>query len=120
MKKIITLIFTCFISVTAFCQRAISVDSARAHVGDSVMVCSKVFGVKSLQKITFINLGAAYPNSPLTIVIRAEDRGNFPQPAEAMYADKNVCVTGIIKEYKGRYEIDVTEPTEIAIEPSKQ
>ncbi len=84
------------------------------------MVCSKVYGVKSLEKITFINLGAAYPNSPLTIVIRAEDRGNFPQPAEAMYENKNVCVTGIIKEYKGRYEIDVTAPAEIAIEPSKQ
>jgi len=33
-----------------------------------------------------------------------------------MYADKNVCVTGTIKEYKGRYEIDVTKPAEIVIE----
>jgi DNA/RNA endonuclease YhcR with UshA esterase domain len=120
MKKIIAVAVTCFISVTALCQRAIAVDSASTHVGDSVMVCSKVYGVKSLEKITFINLGAAYPNSPLTIVIRAEDRGNFPQPAETMYENKNVCVTGTIKEYKGRYEIDVTTPAEIAIEPSKQ
>ena len=120
MKKIITVAIACFVSATAFCQTNISVDSASTHVGDSVMVCGKVYGVKSLEKITFINLGAAYPNSPLTIVIRAEDRGNFPQPAEAMYENKNVCVTGIIKEYKGRYEIDVTAPAEIAIEPSKQ
>lgn len=120
MKKIITVVVACFISVTAFCQTTIAVDSAASHLGDSVTVCSKVFGVKSLEKITFINLGAAYPNSPLTIVIRAEDRGNFPQPAETMYENKNVCVTGVIKEYKGRYEIDVTNPAAIAIEPSKQ
>ena len=120
MKKIITVAIACFISMTAFCQRMISVDSASTHVGDSVTVCSKVYGVKSLEKITFINLGAAYPNSPLTIVIRAEDKGNFPKPAETIYENKNVCVTGTIKEYKGRYEIDVTGPAAIAIEPSKQ
>ena len=116
MKKIITIAVACFISATAFCQSTIAVDSASAHVGEAVTVCSKVYGVKSLESITFINLGAAYPNSPLTIVIRAEDRGNFPQPAETMYADKNVCVTGTIKEYKGRYEIEVTQPGEIVVQ----
>ncbi len=116
MKKMITFAVACFISATAFCQSTISIDSASAHVGEPVTVCSKVYGVKSLEKITFINLGAEYPNSPLTIVIRAENRGHFPQPAETMYADKNVCVTGTIKEYKGRYEIEVTQPAEIAVQ----
>lgn len=116
MKKVIAIAVACFISATAFCQSTIAIDSASAHVGGLVTVCSKVYGVKSLESITFINLGAEYPNSPLTIVIRAEDRGNFPQPVETMYADKNVCVTGTIKEYKGRYEIDVTKPAEIVIE----
>lgn len=116
MKKIITIAVAWFISATAFCQSTIAVDSASAHVGESVIVCSKVYGVKSLEKITFINLGAAYPNSPLTIVIRAEDRGNFPQPVETMYENKNVCVTGTIKEYKGRYEIEVTKPAEITVQ----
>ncbi len=116
MKKIITIALACFISASAFCQSTIAVDSASKHVGDSVTVCSKVYGVKSLESITFINLGAAYPNSPLTIVIRAEDRSNFPHPAETMYTDKNICVTGTIVEYKGRYEIDVTKPTQIAVQ----
>ncbi|HSN09225.1 MAG TPA: hypothetical protein VLS85_09305 [Hanamia sp.] len=116
MKKILTIAIACFISAIAFCQSSIAIDSASAHIGEAVTVCSKVYGVKSLKTITFINLGAAYPHSPLTIVIRAEDRGHFPQPAETMYADKKVCVTGTIKEYKGRYEIDITQPAEITIE----
>ncbi len=116
MKKIITIALAFFISATAFCQSTISIDSVSEHIGDSVTVCSKVYGVKSLETITFINLGAAYPNSLLTVVIHADDRSNFPQPVETMYDNKNVCVTGIIKEYKGRYEIDVTQPAEIVIE----
>ena len=116
MKKIILNAITSSTSATTFCQSIIAVDSASAHIGDSVTVCSKVYGVKSLESITFINPGAAYPNSPLTVVIHAEDRGHFPQPAETMYENKQVCLTGTIKEYKGRYEIEVTKPSEIIIQ----
>jgi aspartyl/asparaginyl-tRNA synthetase len=115
MKKIIAVAIACLFSATSFCQTTISIDSVSAHAGDSVTVCSKVYGVKSLEKITFINLGAEYPNSPLTVVIHAEDMANFSQPVEIMYSDKNVCVTGTIKEYKGRYEIEVSNPRQIVI-----
>jgi DNA/RNA endonuclease YhcR with UshA esterase domain len=70
-----------------------------------------------LESITFINLGAAYPNSLLTVVIHADDRGNFPQPVETMYDNKNVCVTGTITEFKGRPQITISNPKEIAIQP---
>lgn len=116
MKKIITIAIASFICTTAFCQSKISIDSISAHVGDSVTVCSKVYGVKSLEKITFINLGADYPNALLTIIIHEEARSNFPEPAETMYSNKNICVSGIIKEYKGRYEIEVSNPREIKVE----
>lgn len=116
MKKTIAIAIACFISVTAFCQSTLSIDSVSAHAGDSVTVCSKVYGVKSLEKITFINLGAAYPNSPLTVVIHEENMANFTHPVETMYNDKNVCVTGTIKEYKGRYEIEVSNPGQITIQ----
>ena len=116
MKKIIAIAIACFIGTTAFCQSKISIDSVSAHVGDSVTVCSKVYGIKSLEKITFINLGAEYPNSPLTVVILADNRSHFPQPVETMFDNKNICVTGTIKEYKGRDEIEVYNPAQIGIE----
>ena len=113
MKKIITIIIACFISTTSFCQSKISIDSVSAHVGDSVTICSKVYGIKSLEKITFINMGAEYPNSPLTVVILEENRSKFPQPLETMYDNKNICVSGKIKEYKGRHEIEVYNPAQV-------
>lgn len=116
MKKIITVIIFFFIGATAFCQIKISIDSVSAHIGDSVTVCSKVYGIKSLEQITFVNLGAEYPNSPLTVILREENRSKFSQPLETMYDNKNICVSGKIKEYKGRYEIEVYDPAQIAIE----
>src|SRR5450631_3877030 len=110
MKKIILVAVVTFASSTAFCQTKISIDSVTKHYGERVTVCSKVYGTKASEKVTFINLGAAYPNSLLTIVIFTKDKSNFKVTPETMYADKNICVTGILKEYeeyRGRPEIIV-------------
>ena len=66
--------------------------------------------------MTFINLGTEYPNSPLTIVIFAKDFGNFKSSIESMYNNKNICVTGILKDYKGKTEIIITKPDAITIQ----
>ena len=114
--KSILLSLACFISASAFCQKTIPIDSTVAHIGDSVTVCSKVFGVKSLDKVTFINVGAAYPNSPLTIVIFTKDLPNFKSSIETLYANKLICVTGRLKAYNGKPEIVVTRPEEITLQ----
>src|SRR5665647_2206399 len=113
MKKIILVAIVVFICSTAFCQSKISIDSVANHYGERVTVCSKVYGTKALGKVTFINLGAAYPNSPLTVVIFSKDRSNFKEAPEVMYADKKICVTGMLKEYNGKAEIIVTSPGDI-------
>ncbi len=69
-----------------------------------------------MEKVTFINLGSAYPHSPLTVVIFAKDRGNFSDTPEKLYANKSICVTGAIKEYKGKAEIIVRKQEEIKVQ----
>ncbi len=113
-KSFITLI-AAFISSIAICQTSMPVDSVAARIGDRVTVCAKVYGVKSLEKVTLINVGAPYPNSPLTIVIFAKDKGNF-KDIESTYDDKNICVIGMVKEYKGKPEIIVTTPHDITVQ----
>lgn len=107
-----------FILVTSlsFSQIKIPVDSAAKHIGDSVTICSTVYGVKSMEKVTFINLGRAYPNSPLTLVIFAKDLINFSDTPEKLYGNKSICVSGAIKEYKGKAEIIVSKPDQIKVE----
>lgn len=101
---------------SASAQTRIPVDSVGLHVGETVTVCSEVFGVKSLEKLTFINMGAAYPNAPLTVVVFAENRSNFSEPLEKLYGNKLICVTGKIEIFKGRTEIVVKGPLEIQVQ----
>ena len=62
MKKLF-LVVTLILSQIIFAQNKISIDSVSSHIGDTVQICSKVYGVKALEKVTFINVGRAYPNS---------------------------------------------------------
>jgi micrococcal nuclease len=121
MRKFIVaafLVIASSISVSA--QTKITPDAAAKHIGDSVTVCGKIFGGKYFDrgdnKITLLNMGAAYPQSPLTIVIEADSRKNFANKPEEFYAEKEVCITGIVKEFKGKPQIIITKEAEITVQ----
>jgi DNA/RNA endonuclease YhcR with UshA esterase domain len=112
---ILLIAFTTFTNIL-FAQTKVPVDSVSSHIGEKAVVCSEVFGVKALEKMTFINMGASYPNSPLTIVIFAKDLPNFKETPASLYDNKKICVTGTLEDYKGKTEIVVTQPDEITLQ----
>jgi S1/P1 Nuclease len=92
----------------------ISASDAEKYIGRKVVVCSIVYGVKELPNINFINLGARFPDNPLTIVVFSDDKKNFSEGL-SVYEGKNICVTGIVKEYKSKPEIIINSPQDISI-----
>lgn len=116
MHKMISLAVLIFGSMVSFGQQKIPVDSAARYVGETVTTCSTVYGVKAMDKVTFINLAEAYPNSPLTLVIFTKDLGNFSDTPEKLYNNKSICVTGTVKEYKGKEEIIISKQDQIKVE----
>ena len=98
----------------------ITAAEASKHIGETLTVCDKVYGTKYLESSssapTFLNLGSAYPNSPFSVVIFGKDRPNFKEKPELYYDNKKVCVSGLIKEYKGKPEMILTVENEIRIE----
>ena len=119
MKKLL-LVFSLFLfSSLAFAQQEIKIEDAAKHEGDSVTVCTKIFGGRyfenSSRAPTLLNAGAKYPDAPLTIVIFGENRTAFKNKPEEYYPDKNVCVTGKIVIYKGKPEIILTSEAQIVI-----
>ena len=117
MKLLFSLIFSwCYLS--SFAQKRISIDSINYHKNELIIVCGKVFETKFSEETetTFIDLGGAYPNALLTVVIFGKDLANFKEAPEILYKDKNICVTGVIKEYKTKHEIIVSKPEEIVVE----
>ena len=100
-------------------EKTVAINDAAKYDGQTVTICSKVFGTKYLsnsgRQPTFLNLGANYPNSPLTVVIWGDDREKFKGTPETIFADKNICVKGLIQLYRGKEEIVVSNPNQIEL-----
>lgn len=110
-----TLIFTCELAA----QDTIRIEDVSKHIGDSVTICSKIFGgiymEKSKSQPTFLNMGAAYPNQLLTIVIWKDARKYFKKPPETALLNREICITGKIIEYNGKPEIVFQKPEQMFI-----
>ena len=114
MKNTVLTLIGIFLAAMSFAQTEISVDSAANYMGQNVKICSKVYGVKAFESVTLLNLGAAYPLSPLTIAVATKDNANFDIPFDN-YKGEEICVTGIISEHKGKAQIILTKQEQIKI-----
>ncbi len=113
MKTTLATFFS-FLAFSSFAQTQIKIDDAKNHVGDSVKICTKIYGGKFVESnsLTLLNAGGYYPNAPLTIVITAAARNQFNKPEE-YYKGAEVCVTGNITMYNGKPQIEVTAKDQI-------
>ena len=97
----------------------LSPAEAKNHIGERATVCGKVasthYAARTKGSPTFLNLDEPYPNQIFTILIWGSDRSRFDVP-ESTYDGKRVCVTGLIKEYRGVPEIIAEQPSQIMIQ----
>jgi len=119
--KLSRLTFFCFtVSTLLFAQSGhLTSAEAKSHIGEKATVCGKVasthYAVRTKGSPTFINLDEPYPNQIFTILIWGSDRSKFGAP-ESTYDQKRICVTGLIKDYKGVPEVIVEQPNQIVIQ----
>lgn len=94
------------------------------HVGDSVRVCGKIFSGRYLSatdgKPTLLNMGAAYPAQPLTVVIWGNNRKAFRPDPEEFYKNKEVCIEGRITTYRDKAQIVVITPAQVQVQGGKE
>lgn len=115
MKKIILLSILLSVSYFAKSQTLILTKDASEYIGKNVTICDSVYSSKSLEKLNLINLGGTYPKELLTIVVNKEDVAKFSSEPATMFLGNNICVTGIVSEFKGKIQIVVTEPKQIVV-----
>jgi len=96
--------------------KTLTAAQAKDHIGERATVCGQVastrYAARSRGRPTFLNLDKPYPNQIFTVVIWGEDRAKFGEPEEK-YRDKRICVTGLIRSYRGVAEIIASEPKQI-------
>lgn len=97
-------------------ESCIAPEDANNHIGEQVSVCGIVasakYAVSSPNSPTFLNLNRPYPNQIFTVLIWGVNRSKFTSPPESLEGSK-IYVNGTIKDYKGKPEIVVTDPSQI-------
>ncbi len=88
----------------------IDIHDAAGHIDENVSVSGKIYGSKALDGMTLVNLGAAYPDQLLTVVLRGSARDGF-----IVVDGQTISVSGKIASYKGKPEIVVTDPKQITV-----
>lgn len=105
--------------LTLLAQSKITASEAKNHIGEKASVCGQVvsahYAARTKGNPTFLNLDEPYPKQIFTILIWGSDRAKFGDP-ENKYANKKVCVTGTIKDYRGIPEVVAEQPSQIEIQ----
>jgi len=70
---------------------------------------------KSNTNTVFFNFEKPYPNQCFTAVIFSSDGYKFVQNPEDYYYGKNLRIKGVVKEYEGKPEIILSDPSQIEI-----
>lgn len=110
----------CFAALLATPQSSrLTTTEAKNHISERATVCGVVvsthYAVRTKGSPTFLNLDEPYPRQVFTILIWGSDRARFGDP-ETKFSNKRVCVTGLIKNYKGVPEIIAEQPNQIEIQ----
>jgi len=88
----------------------IELKDVKDFLQKNVAVSGKVYSVKDIGSMVLVNLGAAYPNQLLTVVLK----GDAKQLA-GQIKDKTITVLGKVIDFKGKPEIVVTDKESITI-----
>jgi DNA/RNA endonuclease YhcR with UshA esterase domain len=88
-------------------------EEAAKHVGETATIKGTVDGFHQSGKGNiFLNMGGKYPNQAFTAFIPSSSAAQFSNAQQ--YDGKTVAVTGKITLYKGKPEIVVSSPSQIA------
>jgi DNA/RNA endonuclease YhcR with UshA esterase domain len=97
-------------------EKIIKACDAHKHIGEEGIVVGKVVGAyRSKQNNIFLNFENTYPNHCFTAVILSKSLQNFNSFNEKSLLEKNVSVSGFIKNYNGKPEIIVKYSDQIKV-----
>jgi hypothetical protein len=90
--------------------------SRRSTSAQTATVCGVVastkFDAHLRSRPTFLDFGKPYPNQVFTAVVFGSNRAKFGTP-EARLQGKRVCVSGAIRDYRGKPEIILRDPSQL-------
>ncbi|WAC40911.1 hypothetical protein [Pedobacter sp. SL55] len=115
MKKLIAVLMFCGSAIIAKSQVKVSAKEAVNYVGKEVQLCDSVYSSRSLENLSLLNLGGAFPKEVITVVVFKADRAKFEKDPVEMFNEKKICVVGTVTLYKEKLQIVVNDPKKIKL-----
>jgi hypothetical protein len=97
-------------SASAHVER-IKLEDVKNNIEKDVIVTGKVFSIKDIKRMVFVNLGAPYPKQFVTVVLKGDAKQLINQ-----VVDKTITVQGKIIDYQGKPQIVVVDIKALTIE----
>jgi hypothetical protein len=102
-----------FLALTApLCGTPLPADQAEAHIGEIATVQGRASIVRTPAGETYLDIGGSGDGAPVSAYISKWNARKFPDAAKL--DGKDVRVTGRISTFRGRPEIFLTDPGQIA------
>jgi DNA/RNA endonuclease YhcR with UshA esterase domain len=95
-------------------SKVISWQDADKHYGEVATVEGTIVNTYNSGKACFLNFHTNWKRY-FTVAIFRSDLPKFPNNPEMFYKDKKVRVTGLIKEYQGKPEVVLKNPSQIKV-----
>ena len=117
-----SLVVAMLLAATAFAQgeARIMAHQAKDHAGEFAEVCGVIvdanYARRSRGSPTYLNFDKPYPEQEFSAIVWGNDRRAFPFSPEDLEGHK-ACVYGKVELYKGKAQIVLVRPEQIATIP---
>ena len=113
MKKILPICCVALLFATAAtAQNRFSAEDFKNNLGKTGTLCDTVGSLRVFSDtLTLLNMGGVYPNQKYTIAVKGD---KIKLPWDKLKG-KSICATGVFEMYKGRPEIESTDPGRIIL-----
>jgi hypothetical protein len=110
-----SLIFSASVALILTQDGALKADQAAAHIGQTATVEGRLSISRTPAGETYLDIGGSGSAAPFSAYVSRENSSKF-QDVDKLDG-KNVQVTGQISSFRGKPEIFLTDPSQIAVKP---
>lgn len=96
-------------------QTKIGIKDVANYIGKEVELCDSVYSSRSLENLSLLNLGGAFPKELITVVVFKVDKAKFEKDPVDLFNHRRICITGTVTLYKEKLQIVVTDPLKITL-----
>ncbi|WP_183567671.1 S1/P1 nuclease [Mucilaginibacter sp. SP1R1] len=105
---------------------AVNLNDIGKYIGDTVKVVDKIYGYKELANMTMLNMGGAFPNQRLTVILKGDAKKYL---AAMIQLDSNkksksingrqLLAIGPVTLYRSKPQIVISDPNKFGLYPDK-